>query len=548
MLDLTAILFLVSISIVYAVYAITWLCWYIWKDKSGIVIVDTEYVLFSGGPKYIRNVMFLGIAISQLFSPCLLNEHFLSSGLSTIMMLVSRIAALGISVIFFNHLATLRFRNVEEYLLKRFDSRVLFILHLFNRMVGIYYLWHIYLYSYETFHLFNLTSSLEFMFVMIAFGSLSALGGMNVILVGCAILWFLETVGQSFLFSKAYPNMFSNTSIFTFRPDPCYSQYGLNYFLIILCQILSVQPAYALFQAANNTRQANIAMLVGILLLTTKTVLYACSANGLLDYANKHELHFRDSIHGQYNLSFEQPQLFRLRQHKPQKAEHVHTVANISFPHFFTIFSVFGCNTIAYYLLQTQTLAMHTYLHILPNWLRSGLISDGRELHLTFSCLYLFCAYLTVVFFVYPHHIIPPKLLHAVDYHLFKPFLSSMMSMPVISFVLLGPLCSDFWSIPAIIVSLSTFISGAIFVSQNNPEVDSCVDRWLPTFLFVPAFLASLLLSWILRAPRFLPNSLLFRHHMSLRRRPEKTRSLSILADGPIIRPTRSNFRIGGPS
>ncbi|CAH8433658.1 unnamed protein product [Dicrocoelium dendriticum] len=543
MLDLTATLFLTSFTILYAVYAVTWLCWYIWKDKSSLAIADTEEVLFSGGQNYIRNVLFLGIAMSQLFSPNLLNEHSVNTTVAIIVLLTSRVLAFGICVAFFNHLASLRCRTMEEYIRKRFDSVFLTALHLVTRILGLHYSWIMYIQMHQTFGLFNAVSSLEFVYVMGIFATTSALGGLNVVLVGCFILWFLEITGQSVLFYSAQAHMFKNQSLIHFQLDPCYSEAGPNLFLVVVSQLLTIQPTYTLFQAATSRKQANIAMGIGVALFLFNNVLSICSANGLRNYAQSQGLHFRDGLHGQYNLHFEQVSLFRARSQKQQEATTVPSAITISFSHFLILFGSCACGSIAMFLLQVQSLAMHTYLNVLPKWLRFGLISDGRELHITFSTTYLLCAYLGIMYLTYPYTI-PPQQEEALNqYYLYQPLTSQLLLMPVLTTVIFSPLCSDVWSLPVVVVTCAVVVIGMIFSAQTTPQEVSCSVRWMPTIFFLVSLGCVMFMSFVLRAPKFIPTNLLFKYHFRLRRKKREQRIVSIINESGVARFGRASLR-----
>ncbi|TGZ60218.1 hypothetical protein CRM22_008670 [Opisthorchis felineus] len=548
MLDTAAILFLVSVGLIYAIYVIMWLCWYIWKDKAGIVTMDTEDVLFFGGSKYIRNVFFLGVAMSQLFSPCMINEQLTNSSLQFVVHLVARILAYGVCVPFFNHLAKLRFRNMEDFLEKRFDSRFLVWFHLVTRIAGVYYLWDSYLYVYESFRLFNINSSIEFVYFLTGFATLSALGGMNVILFGCALLWIAEWPGMFLLFFNASPYMIKNASLFSFAPDPCKTLYGPNYFLNVLSQLLAVQPMYTLFQAANNLRQSNIAMGIGFILLLLSTTMYGFCANGLLQFANTEKLHLRDSIHGLYKLTFSNSDMFIYQTDQQAQINYVHSGATVTFPHFLILFGTCVCNAIAFFLLQIQNISMHTYLHMLPNWLRFGLVSDGRELHMTFSSLYLISAYLTIVLLIYGSASQVPEDISANQYLLFQPHVSNLTLMPTLCMIILSPIIPEVWSAPVIAVSAISVFVGLVFSGHSSVNgVETCIKRWLPSGTFFLSMMFIPIISMIIKAPGVLPNSLLFKYHLRWRKKPDKSHALSILNDKRVTRAGTASLRIGSP-
>ncbi|VDP66243.1 unnamed protein product [Echinostoma caproni] len=545
MLDVPALLTLATLVLVYGCYAVGWLFWHLFKNKGGKSVADSETVLFSGGPKPVRNVVFLGIAASQLFTPCMANEQIIWPGLNMVVMLISRVVAFLLCMFYWNHLAALRFRNVEEYLLKRFDSKLILFLTLLNRVMGLYYIWYVYMRTYDQFRLFNVKSLVSFVHITCAFSTLASLGGMNVVLMGCVLLWLVSTSGEILLMHKTFPYMFRNSSLLSLKVDPCYSLYGPNCLLMIFGQFLTVQPIFNVFQAANSVWEANIAMCIGLFLAVINTLVTMCYTNGLLTYALREGVEPYNAVHTMFGYIFKRAELFVPRFPSKSQLEKAYEQVLIPYKHFFVLLGPYVSNTIAFYLLQMQALSMHTYLHILPNWLRAGLVTDGRELHMTFTALFILTAYLTIVLLIYSVSATATE--HAVRfYHLFQPFVSGMLIIPVTCYVVLGPICSDLWSIPAVVVSVTATFAGVIFATQSvNSLQQTCTAHWFPTVLFLLTFLGNLIMAAVLRPPRFITPSLLFKYHLKLRRKNEKTRTTSILSLAVGQRTGRSSFRLG---
>lgn len=545
MLDVPALLTLVTLALIYGFYAISWLFWYLFREKGGLLISDNENLLFWGGPKFVRNVFFLGIAASQIFTPCMANEQLVWPGLNMVVMLVSRIAAFLLCMFFWNHLAALRLKTLEEYIQRRYESKVLLFLCLVNRISGIYYIWYVYMRIYDKFRLFNVKSLVSFMHLMCAFATLASLGGMNVVIVGCVLLWLVSVSADAILVHQTIPYIFTNRSIFSMTPDPCFSLYGPNCFLVIFSQLLTVQPLYNIFQSANSVWEANIAMCIGLLLSVTGTVVTAFYSNGLLAYAVQENVAPHNAVHSMFGYFYKRAELFVPRFPSKSQLEKAYQHVLIPYKHFYVLLGSFVSNSIALYLLQMQALSTNIYLYILPSWLRAGLVTDGRELHMTYTSLFILTSYLTVVLLIYSVNaagIIMSKTI----YHLFQPFMSGMLTLPVMCFVLLAPLCPDLWSIPAVVVTVTMTLAGLIFSAQSNTMTENaCVSHWFPTIMSFFALTGNLCVAAALRAPRFIVPSLLFKYHLNLRHDDRKSRTTSIITDAIAARASRGSFRLG---
>ncbi|THD27057.1 hypothetical protein D915_001909 [Fasciola hepatica] len=545
MLGVPALLTLATLALIYGFYTVGWLFWYLFREKGGQIVSDSEEVLFSGGPKLVRNVFFLGIAASQLFTPCMANEQIIWPGLNTVVMLVSRVVAFLLCMFFWNHLAALRFKSMEEYLLKRFDSKVILFLSLVNRISGIYYIWYVYMRTFEKFRLFNVKSLVSFVHLMCGFATLSSLGGMNVVLVGCVLLWLISTSGDAILIHQTFQYMFTNKSILSMKPDPCLSLYGPNCFLFILGQFLTVQPVYNIFQAANSIWEANIAMCIGLLLAIANTVVTMFYTNGLLAYSLQESVDTHNAVHSMFGYFYKRAELFVPRFPSKSQLEKAYQHVMIPYKHFYVLLGPYVSNTIAFYLLQMQALSVHTYLYILPNWLRAGLVTDGRELHMTYTSLFILTSYMTVVLLIYSASA-PNAIISKPFYHLFQPFVSGMLTLPVTCFVMLAPICPDLWSIPAVVVTVTLTLTGVIFTAQTNSVMENdCISHWFPTIMFFLAFSGNLCVAAILKAPRFILPSLLFKYNVRLRKDRRTTRTTSIISGSMMNRPSRGSFRLG---
>ncbi|CAL8096988.1 unnamed protein product [Calicophoron daubneyi] len=359
---------------------------------------------------------------------------------------------------------------------------------------------------WDYYGLFNVRTLLPFFYFMICFGTVSATGGMSVVLAGCPLLWLFNISGRLILFRRTIPYMF-RSSPFKLLPDACYSSLSPTKFFYNLCEILTIQPIYNMYLAIGNRKRANIAMGIALILFLIDTAMYTCVTNGMQHYSKIYGINLHQVIHHMYGTELSRSGIFYSTS-IPKR------VVYISYEHFILLLGTHVTYIIAIFILHTQSICTNIYLHGLPLWMRRGLISDGHDLQIAYSCLYLVISYLFALSLMRSSSssMTSEAMLHS-------PKVAGSMITPVAVLILLGPLLSDVWTIPAAMTIAISVIFSVVFAYQDPERLwENCLTPWYETIDFVFALLCCIIFSIFFRTREQCQPELFFRRRLQIRK------------------------------
>ncbi|VDP98912.1 unnamed protein product [Trichobilharzia regenti] len=566
----SCLVFNVIIGSGYIIYCITWLCWHLKYDIKVKTRTETEKMLFYGGTKIFRNIFTLGIAMSQLFSLALFNEILVTDGLHIILNYIYRILSLLICGVLWNHLRTLGFHTFDEYVTKRFDSRVLTSFYRINQIAGIIYYWRVQFSIIEEYDLFQIRSWLGYLYLTVCITTFTSIGGLHYILVLTSILWLIEISGHFVLLNCVTVDMQTFSSVFSFTVDSCKCLLGPQCFLVLLSQLITIQPGYIIFQSADTVKQSNIVLVVTVGLLTLNTMLCFFNSghirwymqNRNISYVRSLEEFFMDTtdvtespilsmttnemikgnamstiasttsvigsltttvmlITGQIpNMTAviksspnslttpssisEIPALQTKLSSSPKAATTVAETAKernkvtgpratydrkvslfrtvnttrerkifTSFSHYIVITGVHITNIITSIVLHAHSITELSIQNLLPNWLRIGLISNGREFHLVYTSFYIIFTYVIIVMNIDSAN--NPDTVYIQNGYIYPVSVWMLLTMPVMCFILLGVFIVDIWSIPAVLTTLAALAISILYLIEFDSST-SCLN------------------------------------------------------------------------
>ncbi|CAL8075319.1 unnamed protein product [Calicophoron daubneyi] len=514
-LSLPELFFLAGVGSVYAVFAVTWFLWYTCKCRKGGNIADSTQILFFGGGRFIHNAVFLGIAASHLILPRVDMTRD-TPALYAVMICASRVLAFITCTIYWNHLAKLRFKSTEEYLLRRLEDNIPVYAHLINRIIAVCSLLLNYVMYCESNGVFSVKSLLPFIYLMISFGSFSALGGVNVILFGCTVLWVIEISGEFLLLTKTLP-YFPKSGLFQRIVSECGDLYSPNLYIMGLAELLTVQPLYTLFQSASSASEANAAMGIAVVLAVFGYALSFLTARCLEGHSGFPIENNTEILHRIFGVNFDGSNQFTALDNPDE-------VTTITFTHLVILLGTRASNTIAFLLLHAHSISVHVYQYALPNWLRLGLVSDGRELHMTYSCLFLLTSYTLTALMMYSSNKLDAYIPNT-------PRTAVAMMLAVATVVMVSPLVREVWHVPtSVTIALFTLIG--VIISHQDPVtlIKTCTPQWFATIIFVPSLLVCIVLSAFLKGSKTANPNLLFRTHLKLRKEQKSGHTNSIVS------------------
>lgn len=528
MLGLEAGLFLLFLALCFAVYTIAYICVSICKRKNELTVNESEEMLYFGGSKYVRNVFFLGVAMSQMFTPGIYKEHLVSSTVTSINIFISRVMAIIVSIFFWNHLAKLNFTTVEQYLFKRFDSKIIEMLHLCNRIVSLFYISFLYFKVIEQYGIFHVRNSLEMCAWLTCFGTFVSIGGMHSVLVGCLISWLLDYAGLAVLFYRAGHYMRDSWRSVRFDLDYCYSTVGPNIFFITIGHVMTVQPGYMLFRAAGSIKKGNIAIGIGLGLLILNTVLTFVCKMGFKHYSIVHNTSIFTSSHHLFGLKHDSVGAFTaINNESSENMMLITSPTYVTMDHFLSIIGPLISGNVAFYILYVQSLTTHCYIHLLPKWLKQGLVSTGREHHLIYSAVSFLIAYLLIVFLVYISFGDISE--QAEFYELYSTGMCELLLAPTACILLMSPVFPDLWTVPSVALTVFAALIGVILNQQLRIKSRIvCVGQWYSVIMFSVCFVGLVLLTTVLRNPRCVQSALIFPKHLKLHQHRERSRTPSV--------------------
>ncbi|CAH8870753.1 unnamed protein product [Trichobilharzia szidati] len=608
----------------------TWLYWHLKYDIKVKTRTETEKMLFYGGTKIFRNTFTLGIAMSELFSLALFNEILVTDGLHIILNYVYRILSLLICGVLWNHLRTLGFRTFDEYVTKRFDSRVLTSFYRVNQVAGIIYYWRVQFNMVEGLDLFQIRSWLGYLYLTVCITTFTSIGGLHYILVLTSILWLIEISGHIVLLKCGKIDMRELNNVFSFAVDPCKLLFGPQYLLVFLSQLLTIQPGFIIFQSADTVKQSNLVIIIAMGLLTLDTMLCFFNSGNIrwymqtrnISYVRSLEEIFMDStdvtespiismttneiikgnamstiasttsvigslttaamvIMGQITSLANSPttpssisEIPALQTNVPSSPKAATTVTETtkegnkakgsmatseqrvslfktvhttserkifnSFLHYIVITGVHIANIITSIVLHAHSITELSIQNMLPNWLRIGLISNGREFHLVYTSFYIIFTYMIIVMNIYSTSY--PDIVPIKYGYIYPVSLWMILTMPVVCFILLGVFIVDIWSIPAVLATLAALAISILYLLESDSS-NSCFNAWFLTFMFFFCVLLTIIFSVVLKPPRYFVHGLVFKYHITLRRRVENLLSVSLGPTTSVFAARKSQVR-----
>ncbi|CAL8088249.1 unnamed protein product [Calicophoron daubneyi] len=504
MLDTLEILFLVGVGGIYVIYATARLCEFLYKTRHKCNINAANERLYVGCQPKSLSVIFVAIATYQLLGPGMYNQKLEDGCFEATKSIISRTLAFGVCVVYWNFLARIGMKTESEYLQKRYGSRFAAYIQVLNRIFGLYHLWKSHIIMWDYHGLFIVRTFIPFFYFMICFGTVSATGGMSVVLVGCPLLWLFSISGLLILFRKTIPYMFRSSPMRS-PLDTCYASYSPTELFHSICELLTVQPIYVLYRAAGTRKRANIAMGIALLLFVVDTALYMGVTDGIQQYSKMHNIKLHQVIHHMYGTKLSRSGIFYSTQ-TPQK------MVYISFEHFILLLGTHVTYIIAIFIQHTQSICMDFYLYGLPVWIRRGLILDGRDHHMIFSCLHLVIACLLALLLT---RSLPARTSEAI---LSAPTIEGSLITPVAVLFLLSPLVGDVWSVPAVMTIVLSILLSAV-VSHQNPQMlwDTCITAWYEITSFLFTLTCCILFSAFFRSKDYCSPELFFRVYFRIR-------------------------------
>ncbi|CAL8096985.1 unnamed protein product [Calicophoron daubneyi] len=478
MLDVSEILVLVGAGSIYIFYAIGSLCKFLYRTRYKCSIHTAAERLFSGWEKNQMNMILVAVATYQLLGPGVLNQMLGDDFLQAIMYIVSRALGFVVCVIYWNFLARIGMKTICCLCSSiKPDFWLVSPLEIAYDIVG-----------------------------LLRFVQFSATGGMSVVLAGCPLLWLFNISGRLILFRRTIPYMF-RSSPFKLLPDACYSSLSPTKFFYNLCEILTIQPIYNMYLAIGNRKRANIAMGIALILFLIDTAMYTCVTNGMQHYSKIYGINLHQVIHHMYGTELSRSGIFYSTS-IPKR------VVYISYEHFILLLGTHVTYIIAIFILHTQSICTNIYLHGLPLWMRRGLISDGHDLQIAYSCLYLVISYLFALSLMRSSSssMTSEAMLHS-------PKVAGSMITPVAVLILLGPLLSDVWTIPAAMTIAISVIFSVVFAYQDPERLwENCLTPWYETIDFVFALLCCIIFSIFFRTREQCQPELFFRRRLQIRK------------------------------
>ncbi|CAL8087372.1 unnamed protein product [Calicophoron daubneyi] len=497
--------FVIGVGALYAIYTVCWLWWHLAGRQGRGTIADTSSILFSGGSRANRNVLFVAIAAYRLLSTGLLNQLVRQDRLELLSSAFARLLAFLLCLLYWNHMMMADVTSLGDFLQRRYGSKIVNYAYITNHIIGLYYMWSSYTTYYEFHGLFSTKTIVSFYYLMLCLITFSAIGGMAVILVGCSALWLVELAGLFILFKNTQPYMFRSVNTGSFEMDSCYEKIGVNNFFQALSELLTIQPVFNLFQVAGNRAKANTAMGIAVFLYILNVIWHLCTDDGIRYYSQKHNIPPSGVVHHMFGKRLSRSGVFY------PISDHGDTSV-ISFNHFIVLLGAYAIDMMILFNFHMQNIALHIYRYGLPSWMRRALINDGLDLHLVYSCIYLVTAYFFKISLLRSELGATPS----SEYTIFLPRLSGMLITPVTVIVLLAPLVADLWFFPANVTIFLTGIVEIWFIYEDPKKLFlSCMAQWHSAVLFAACILCTII-SVFVGAPRTYDANLLFKYHMNL--------------------------------
>nr|VZI06326.1 unnamed protein product [Spirometra erinaceieuropaei] len=359
---------------------------------SGNKVEVVEQLLFGGGD-YLRNVIVLGITISQIFSPNILLESMYVSRFQAISLIIGRTVSFALCVFFWNRISSMGFQSIGAYLMHRYENRYILILYHINSLLGALYIYNIYAGPVMFGTVEQFKTSRAFFLVLIGYVSICSFGGMRTTLFTVCVLWIMEYIGKAMLVQHTYTAGTFDLEGIESENDICKSSNPLTSFVGSFCLLMAVQPGYTVFHAAESPLTSKISMAVGLLLFWLNSVGSVFSANALKAFGHKYELNGSRWLYGLLRYprgpndnekAFLRDQVFQTT----NVSGYMHEAWNLTSSDVFIFVTCVYFPLAAFFCLRVTILSGEISEKFVSHLLRSAIIRSGSELQRMYTALH----------------------------------------------------------------------------------------------------------------------------------------------------------------